>query len=136
MAIRSKPEKRYADIVTTWVKGNTSQLLMGEAQNVLDECPMNQRQFAAWAWDLFRITRGPARDMYNKIKESHSKCLSHGERDVGNNQKALGKTDFQHHYNIGGPSDGAGYQEKRAGDEAGGGDVERLCHELGTGEGG
>ena len=69
MTIKSKPEEEYAGIVTTWVKGNTSQLLMEEAQNVLDECPMNQRQFTAWAWDLFRITRGPARDMYNKIKE-------------------------------------------------------------------
>ena len=76
MAIRSKAEDKYADIVTTWVKDNTSHLLMGEAQTVLDEYSMNQRQFTAWAWDLFRVSREPARDMYNKIKESHSQGLS------------------------------------------------------------
>ena len=72
MAIRSKVEDGYADIVTTWVKGNTPELLMGEAQTAMKECPMNQGQFTAWAWDLFRITREPARDMYKKIKEISS----------------------------------------------------------------
>ena len=76
MAIRSKAEDRYADIVTTWVQDNTSKLLMDEVQDVLKECPMNQRQFTEWAWDLFRIKRDPARYMYNKTKESHSEGLS------------------------------------------------------------
>ena len=96
MAIRSKAEDKYADIVTTWVKDNTSQLLMGEAQSVLNEYPMNQRQFTEWAWDLFRVSREPARDMYNKIKESHSEGLSPGVSGIGDNRKELGKVEFQH----------------------------------------
>jgi len=71
MAIRSEAEDMYADTVTTWVKANTPGLLMDEAQTAMKECPMNQKQFTAWAWDLFRITREPARDMYNKIKEMY-----------------------------------------------------------------
>jgi len=69
MAIRSKVENGYANTVTNWIKNNTPELLMEEAQNALDDSPMNQRQFTVWAWDLFRISREPARFMYNKIKE-------------------------------------------------------------------
>ena len=69
MAIRSKVENGYANTVTNWIKNNTPELLMEEAQNALEDSPMNQRQFTVWAWDLFRISRETARFMYNKIKE-------------------------------------------------------------------
>jgi hypothetical protein len=96
MAIRTKSEDRYAAIVTAWVKDNTSKLLMGEAQTALDDCPMNQTQFTAWAWDLYRLKRDPARDMYNELKaakEARRKGLSPGGWDIGNSREALDNSD-------------------------------------------
>ena len=71
MAIRSEVEEGYSNTVNDWVKNNTPELGLVEARNVLEDCPMNQKQFTAWAGDLFRIPRESARDMYNKIKEMY-----------------------------------------------------------------
>lgn len=66
--MKSDSEVKYTNIVTAFVEKNNTKLLLEDAQKALEECPMNQEQFTAWAWDLFRVKRDAAREIYRQIK--------------------------------------------------------------------
>ena len=69
--MKSDSEVKYTNIVTAFVEKNNTKLLLEDAQKALEECPMNQEQFTAWAWDLFRVKRDAARKIYQKTKSDN-----------------------------------------------------------------
>ena len=66
--MKSESEIRYTNIVTAFVEKNKTKLKLEDARIAMEECPMNQDQFSAWAWDLFRVKRDAAREIYRQVK--------------------------------------------------------------------
>ena len=70
--MKSESEIKYTEIVTNFIKDNKTKLKLRDARKVLEETQMSQQEFVTWAWDLFRVARDPAREMYRKAKENEN----------------------------------------------------------------
>ena len=67
--MKSDVEKMYNGMVVSFIKKHKTTLRQKDARKVLEESlyPMYQEDFVLWAWDLFRVTREPAIEMYLKV---------------------------------------------------------------------